>query len=336
MKGYRLLAIVMILCLILVLSGCQNPLTRLIGEKDTSDTSYVSYLIDNEGFIDAEDPDLRKTVLYYRDEKGFVIPVMRRIPWEEGIAKSAVKQLIDRPIVREDLSMIGLEPVLPVGTEIIGMSIRDGVCRIDFNRSFLNYDTKEDEKAIVQSILYTLTEFDTIDSVQIMVGGEILKKLTYGTNVGEPLKREHINLTHEISQESMPVVVYYKGTVNGEETFFVPVTKAVNAIKVDIKTALTALLEGAPEDSGLYSEIPSGTTVNDVYVKDGVAYIDFSEEIKRMPESVIHQQSMVYELGLTLREIEPTIGQVRILSNGTEIQLSSNVSLNLPTFSNEF
>ena len=97
-----------------------------------------------------------------------------------------------------------------------------------------------------------------------------------------------------------------------------------------------ALLEGAPDNSGLYSEIPYGTKINDVYVKEGVAYIDFSEEIKHMPESLTLQQSLVYEIGLTLKEIESSISQVRVLSNGTEIELSTDVSLNLPEFSNEF
>lgn len=336
MKTYRVLAIVTVLCLTLLLLGCDNPLAKLVGEKETSDTSYVSYLIDEEGFVDVEDEGLRKTVLYYRDEKGLIVPIMRRIPWEEGIAKAALSQLVDRPVVREDLSVIGLLPVLPAGTEILGMTIEDGLCKVDFNKNLLSYDSEVEEKAIVQSIVYTLTEFETIDQVQILVEGKIKDKLTYGTKIREPLERANINLTYELSEGSTPVVVYYKGTSNGEETFFVPVTKSTNAIKADVKSAIAALLEGVPDDTGLYSEIPAGTKVNDVYVKDGVAYIDLSEEIKRMPENPVHQQSLVYELGLTLKEIEPTISQVRILSNGTEVQLSSDVSLNLPVFSNEY
>lgn len=334
MKIYRPMAIVMILCLIMILTGCQNPIDRLLGSG--TDTSEVNYVLDNEDLLQGEEEGHRETVLYYRDEQGLVIPVMRSIPWEEGIAKSAISQLVDRPVVREDLSTVGLLPVLPAGTEIIGMSINEGLCRVDFNKNLLSYSNEVEEKAIVQSIVYTLTEFETIDKVQILVEGDIVKKLTYGTKVSEPFERQHINITDSLSQESLPVTVYYKGTVNGEDTFFVPVTKSVNALKVDIKSALVALLEGAPEGSGLYSEIPVGTSVNDVYVRDGVAYIDLTEEIKRVPENPNHQQSLVHELGLTLKEIEPTISQVRILSGGTEIELHSNVTLNLPNYSNKF
>lgn len=335
MKSYRFLVIIMLLSSMLMLYGCENPISGLFSEK-TEDTSYASYLIDNENFIDGEKDGLRKTVLYYKDEKGLVVPIMRKIPWEEGIARSAVSQLVDAPVIREELATIGLLPVLPSGTEIIGISIHDGLCRIDFNKNLLSYKDEKEEKAIVQSLIYTLTEFPAISKVQIMVEGEMVKKLTYGTKIGEPLERRNINLAQDLSEESIPVVVYYKSTSNGEDSFFIPVTKGINALKTDIKSALIVLLEGVPENSGLYSEIPMGTLINDVYVKDGVAYIDFSEEVKKIPENAKHQQSLVYELGLTLREVEPAISQVRILSNGAEIQLSNNVSLNIPDFSNEF
>ena len=35
-----------------------------------------------------------------------------------------------------------------------------------------------------------------------------------------------------------------------------------------------------------------------------------------MPSNKSHQQSMIYEVGFTLKEIEPSISQVRILSGG--------------------
>ena len=222
----------------------------------------------------------------------------------------------------------------PVGTKVVGMSINEGLAKVDFNNNILSYETRTDEKAIVQSLVYTLTEFEAIDKVQLLVDGKKIKKLPHGTKIKDPLQRENINLSMDLQDEEIPVVVYYKGTTNGEDSFFVPVTKGVNALKADIKSVLTSLVEGAPESTGLYSELPADVVLNNVYVKDEVAYIDFGENIKNMPSSKSHQQSMIYELGFTLREIEPSISQVRILSCGKEIELSPDVSLNLPVYSN--
>lgn len=334
MKANRIIAVLISLCLAFVLAGCSgNPLTKLFGGEEDTD---VSVILEEDEPEENEDEGLRNTVLYYRNEEGLVIPVMKKIPWEEGIGKAALGQLIDQPVLREDLAIVGLQPVLPSGTEILGMSINDGLCKVDFNKNILSYDSEIDEKAIVQSIVYTLTEFPAIDRVQLMVDGEIIKELTYGTKVNVPLERENINLVDTLGDETVPVTVYYKGTTNGEDNYFIPVTKGVNALKADVKSVLVALLEGAPEGTGLYTEIPEGVSVNDVYVKEGIAYVDLTEEIKRMPENEEIQQSLVYEIGLTLKEVEPSINQVRLLSGGKEIELQPGVSLNLPRFSNEY
>lgn len=322
MRSLRWVAVLLIVLLVASLTACG------VFRKDEE----VSLIIDT-GVL--EEDGLRETVLYYRDEMGLIVPVMKRIPWEEGIAKAAIDLLVDQPGIRDDLKDVGLLPVLPPGTEVIGMSINEGLAKVDFNENILSYDTEIDEKTIVQSLVYTLTEFEAIDQVKLSVNGKEMNKLSFGTKVQDPLQRENINLSLELEEEEVPVVVYYKTTTNGEDSFFIPVTKGVSAIKADIKNVLTALIEGAPNGTGLYSELPAGVALNDVYVKDGVAYIDFSKEIENMPDNKDHQQSMIYELGLTLRELEPSISQIRILSGGKEIELNSDVSLNLPTYSNQ-
>ncbi len=332
MKRYRWIHVLVVICLMTLLTACQNPLSMLLGDSGETD---VSLIIDEDS--QANDLDgLRETVLYYRDDKGILIPVMKKIPWEEGIAKGALMQLVDEPVLREDLSVVGLMPILPPNTDIIGMSINEGICRVDFSENLLSYETEVEEKALVKSIVYTLTEFEAINEVQILVNGNTMNKLKFGTRIDEPLQRENINLTEKIEEDNIPVVVYYKSSTNGLNDYYVPVTKGIQAIKADVKSALVALLEGAPEGSGLYSELPDGVVVNDVFVKNGVAYIDLTEEIKRMPNNEGIQQSLVYEIGLTLKEIEPSISQIRLLSSGTEIQLSSKVNLNLPVFFNEY
>ncbi|KAB3530027.1 GerMN domain-containing protein [Alkaliphilus serpentinus] len=327
MKLYKWKLLLPILCLLVLITACGNPLSKLLGEKDTD----VSIIVNHNAVEEID--GMRQTVMYYQDENGLVIPVMKNIPWEEGIAKSALRHLIDDPEkVGNDEE--GLLPTLPYGTEVLGMSINDGLCKVDFNSNVLSYNTEAEEKAMITSIVYTLTEFPAIDRVQIMVEGEIYDTFRFGTEVALPLERENINLVGSLQEDTLPVVVYYKATTNGENSYYIPVTKGISALKADIKSALVALLEGAPSETGLFSEIPVGTAVNDVYVRDGIAYIDLTEEILKMPENEALQQSMVYEIGLTLREIEPTITQVRILNNGKEIELGSNVELNLPVFSN--
>ncbi|MDR5658626.1 GerMN domain-containing protein [Serpentinicella sp. ANB-PHB4] len=331
MRNKVIILLGLLLLTVMVITEGEDPIGKLIG-NNSEDVAVLN----EEGFIDGEDEGLRSTVLYYQNENGLLVPVMRRIPREEGMGRAAINQLVDQPALRDYLSALGLSPVLPSGTEVLGMTINEGICRIDLNENVLKYETKLEEQTIVNAIVFTLTEFEDVDQVQIMVEGQERKKLKHGTKVKNPIKPNHINLKTELSEEKIPIVVYYKGTTNGEESFFVPVTKGVMSFRADVKTVLTTLVEGAPEGSGLFSEIPEGTTVNHVYVRDGIAYIDFSEEINRMPQNANLQQSVIHEIGLTLNAMEPAIQQVRILSNGTEIDLDSNVNMNIPVFSNMY
>ena len=93
MRSLRYLAILLIVVLLVSLAGCG------IFKKETD----VSLIIDTAIL---EEDGLRETVLYYRDEIGLIVPVMRKIPWEEGIAKAAINMLVDEPGLRDRKSVV--------------------------------------------------------------------------------------------------------------------------------------------------------------------------------------------------------------------------------------
>ena len=143
--------------------------------------------------IETSGVNMRETIFYYANDDGHIVPYVMSIPWEEGIARAAVNNLIDSDELRDVLSDSGLNPVLPKGTEILGLTIRDGLAKIDFNSNFLNFSSQKEEENGVNSVIYTLTEFPTIDMVQFMVEGETIETLVFGTDVSGVLDREGIN-----------------------------------------------------------------------------------------------------------------------------------------------
>ncbi|WP_432408018.1 GerMN domain-containing protein [Wukongibacter sp. M2B1] len=337
MERKKLIAIVLSACLVLSLVVWKG--TGMLKAFLNSDNEQVPTLIESP----EDDQNLRNTVLYYKDDKGFLVPVMRKIPWPEGkgIGKAAIRALVDTPANRADMESIGLTPVLPANTEIIGMSIVDGLCRVDFTADFLNYGNKEDELAIAKSIVYTLTEFPTVDNVQIMIEGQYPKELTYGLNVSNPLARRNINYSGNDKNKGK-VIVYYQGTVTGMDNYFVPVTKDVEAgEEVTAVAVLETLIAGPTEDSGLFSTIPSNLQVRNVDLIDGVAYVDFNEEIKEIKDTSI-AQDIVKSIALTLREYygsENCVEKISLMAGGKEIDFGEVVKEEpaaIPTFANEY
>lgn len=296
---------------------------------------------DDLDFEIAEEDGMRKTILYFKDKQGLLVPLMKKIPWEEGIARSALRNMIDSPELRESIITTGLAPIIPAGTEIKGMTIDEdiGLCKVDFSKEVLNYETEKDEENLINGIVYTLTEFQAIDQVQFLVDGEIVPVMKYGTNLSNPIKRENINLVIDGDDERSKVVVYYKG-INFEEDYeyFVPVTIPTLAPVPNIYTALELLFDGPPMELGLSSCIPQGTSFHGVDVKEGIAYIDISFDYGSIPEDSQIFNDMIKNIGLTLSEFDE-VEKVELLIDGKgleELGIDFSIDTTIPAFANEY
>ncbi|MCF6461202.1 GerMN domain-containing protein [Clostridium sp. Cult3] len=296
---------------------------------------------DDLEFEIAEDDGMRGTILYFRDKQGLLVPLMKKIPWEEGIAKLALRNMIDSPELRESMANTGLSPIIPAGTEIRGMAIDEeiGLCKVDFSKEVLNYETEKDEENLIKGVVYTLTEFQAIDEVQFLVDGETIPVMKYGADISSPIKRENINLALEGDNQRSKVVVYYKG-INFEEDYeyYVPVTIPTLAPMPNVYTALEVLFDGPPAELGLSSHIPQGTSFHGVDIKDGIAYIDISFDYGNPPEDAQVFNDMVRNIGLTLSEFDE-VEKVELLIDGKSLEdmgMDFHVDMTIPAFANEY
>lgn len=113
------------------------------------------------------------TLYFAASDAGKLVRETRMIPKEEGIARATVQELILGPDTEE------LNPTFPVGTELKDINIRDGVCIVDFNSALKNgISTKEEENICVYSLVNTLTQFDSVEEVKILVDGKNISRFT--------------------------------------------------------------------------------------------------------------------------------------------------------------
>ena len=73
-KIWLLTAILLIM--VLITAGCSK--------KDEGEVSPE----DAPSITDETDELIRETIVYYEDDAGYLVPVMRKIPWVEGIANT--------------------------------------------------------------------------------------------------------------------------------------------------------------------------------------------------------------------------------------------------------
>ncbi len=281
--------------------------------------------------LEAEEDGMRKTVLYFKNSENYLVPVMRRLPWEEGIAKATINNMIDSPELRESLKETGLLPVIPAGTEILGISINDetGLCKINFSENLLNSESEKEEESLIKGIVYTLTEFPAVEKVQMLVSGKEISNTKHGNNISGTIARENINLIGNLDQGKSKVVVYYKGQTDNNYEYYVPMTVPTLAPIANVYSALDMLFEGPPEDLGFHSEIPDDIKLYGIEVKNGTAYVDISLDTSLEETSEVNISDIIKNIGLTLSEFEE-IETVELLIDGEIINST------VPVFANEY
>lgn len=81
--------------------------------------------------------------------------------------------------------------LLPEGTKLNKLWVKDGTAYMDFNENFLfNSFGREGYMVQLKQIVYTATEFSTVKKVQILIDGKYINYLGEGIYIGKPITRE--------------------------------------------------------------------------------------------------------------------------------------------------
>lgn len=270
------------------------------------------------GEKDAAAEETMKTELYLIDKNGLVVPQTLNLPKTESVAKQALEYLVDNGKVT-DMLPNGFKAVLPADTKLT-VNVKDKVATVDFSNEFKNYQP-EDELKILQSVTWTLTQFDSIEKVKLQMNGHPLEEMPVnGTPIGDELTRKDgINLDISNSGDitnSKAVTVYY---LSGEKGgyYFVPVTKRVsNKIENNIDAAVQELVKGPSGNSNLLNEFsPDAKLIDKPKVQNGNVTLNFNEAIYGSFDEKIISKNVLQSLVLSLTE-QKGIESVSITVNG--------------------
>ncbi|KAF1085404.1 Spore germination protein GerM [Sporotomaculum syntrophicum] len=125
-------------------------------------------------------------VLYFADADGYLQAERRTINKTAGIARQAIHELCCGPRNQ------GLSATIPDGTRLLDINIRDGLCTVNFSRELVANHSggSGSENTTVYSIVNTLTQFSSIEQVQILVDGAIVESIAGHLDVSVPLTRD--------------------------------------------------------------------------------------------------------------------------------------------------
>ena len=284
-----------------------------------------------EGVATAAEPVKKaSTIVYYQDNYGYLVPVMCSVPMADGIAKATLSMMVQSPDNDMQAARLGLRTVLPENTSI-DLDISGGLARIDLGKEVLSMPDAAAEANLVDAVVQTLTEFDTVDRVEFLIGGQKLDKLPHGTAVKGTFTRGDINVesaepTVGVSDQS--VMLYFPADSG---SVIVPVTRMVRS-GADINTAVMELAKGPAGDEMLESVVPAGCGLIDVKVEDGVAKLNFTGEFVDLVQNSDGGRLALKALVLTCTQFEG-VKSVEIYVDGQKYDAAQG-ELGVPSFMN--
>ncbi len=309
----RILAAVLLLAAVLMLAACQSndPLELDVPQEHVPTVDEL-----NEMLGDMDQPTaMRTAVVYYQDDAGYLVPVSRTVPLEEGVAKQTLSLMVANEENTLAAQRLGLYTVIPEGTAVDVDVTADGLAKVSLSKEAKNCPDALSESNMVSAIVQAVTEYPTVKSVQLLINGEKIAALPNGTPIEQTLTRNDLNL-ESVSRDidvsgAKSVMLYFESET---APAMVPVTRMVFS-NADIETAVLEVLKGPKEGSELATQIPKGTGLISVRKNNGIVTINLSKEFKTVLDADDGGKAAVKALALTCAQF-PEVKEVKIQVEG--------------------
>ncbi|WP_068674541.1 GerMN domain-containing protein [Oceanobacillus sp. Castelsardo] len=246
--------------------------------------------------------------LYLVDKNGMVSAQTIELPGTSEVGKQLMEHLVKGGPVTTLLPN-GFQAVLPEGTEILGLNLKeDGTMIVDVSEEFKNYEENE-EVQILESMTYTLTQFENVKKVQLWINGHPQEEMPVnGTPIGDGYARTNgINVVESNSNDLLtatPVTMFYPSEHN-ENRYYVPVTQYVDS-KEDVEiyeAVVDSLIQGPGYNSNIVHVFNVGTKLSsDPVMEDGVLKLSFNEGILKDKDKSVISDEVMETLVRTLTE----------------------------------
>ena len=103
-----------------------------------------------------------------------LVPVLRTVPKTSGVGRAAITALLAGPSDAEMAADPDIRTAIPAGTELLGITVADGLATVDLSQPFAASGTKYSIQARLAQVVHTVTQFPTVDRVRFQIAGEPL------------------------------------------------------------------------------------------------------------------------------------------------------------------
>lgn len=263
-----------------------------------------------------------KSTIYLVDSDDYVAKTSISTCNCEGTDKA--RDLLEGLIIDGNKSNIipnGFRSVIPPGTTIKSIELKDKMITIDFSKEFLDVNDKDGQK-MIEAIIYTLTSINGIDKVKIKVEGEELKKLPNGYSLPTILDRNYgINKSYDLvtTNNIESYTVYYVNEYN-DNKYYVPITKYVNGENDDpIRVIIRELSSSPIYETNLMSYLNASTRLENYELIGNNLKLNFNELLLNDLNEKNILEEVVYTISLSVNDIYNNLETISFFIGNDEI-----------------
>ncbi len=286
---------VIVLCLCLIPSCGGNN-----GENQATETPVSATTTPIAEETPSAQATFRRATLYYLSDEGYIVPVTKLIPWEEGIAKACLSYISSTPDNDAAATAMGLCTVIPAGVQLELSISAEGNATLNLI-GLPDMGSAAMENALVAAVVNTLTEFPTISTVSILIDGKSAEALPHGTRLPNGSAAYPLNVENgdvATSGTAFAMRLYFP-TASG--AYNVPITRYITSAPT-LYSCVSGLVNGGNSDM-LLNCFPTGTLLLGAAIENGVLTVNFSEDFKQV-EAVDGLFALAYEtLYLTASDV---------------------------------
>lgn len=286
LRKIALATMLLFICFLFVLFPSNEESINLDGKESIE---YTNYHTTHEIFMVNKDNYVART----------------NVLLEEDEVESKVRGILEYLIIggkKESSIPNGFRSIIPSGTEIKSLEIKDKLLKIDFSKEILEIDESLEEK-MLESIVYSLTSINEIKGILIYVEGELLTVLPKSkTILPSILDRDiGINKVYDIvgTKNITKTTIYYIGK-NNDDYYYVPVTKVDNSGKDKVKVIIDELSSGPTYEDNLMSFMNLNAELLNYEIKEKNMYLTFNNHILNNLEEKSILEEVIYSISLSI------------------------------------
>lgn len=240
--------------------------------------------------------------LYIKDQNGYV--ARTNIIKKKDNDIEYIINLLTKGSLYENYLPVNFEPLIPENTKLLNYSLNDKVLKLNFSKEFLLVKENDEEK-MIESLIYSLCELESIDKILIYVENEKLNELP-NSKIKLPVsldKSYGINKVYDIkSFKNVTKTTIYYASKTDDLTYYIPITKITNndanAVEIIVKELKTSPIY----ESNLISFLNASYELKNYEIMENSVNMSFDNKMLLNLNDENITEKVKYTLSLSIRD----------------------------------